>query len=229
MVAAAEDFAAELGFRRVELFAREELAELIAFWHHRGFGYVRSVPHGVFLVKPLPLVIMVPTADHMRRLGARLAGELRAGDLVIAAGELGAGKTTLTQGIGEGLGSAGPIISPTFVLSRVHRSSTGRPDLVHVDAYRLTSAAELDDLDLDSYAADAITVVEWGTGLAEGLAEDRLEIGIHAIQEAPYVASPGASRNGDDHERLVVIRAVGRRWRHADLEPLRESIMDGVR
>jgi tRNA threonylcarbamoyladenosine biosynthesis protein TsaE len=175
------------------------------------------------------LVIMVRTADAMRRLGARLASELRAGDLVIAAGELGAGKTTLTQGIGEGLGSEGPIISPTFVLSRVHRSSTGQPDLVHVDAYRLTSAAELDDLDLDSSTADAITVVEWGVGLAEGLAEDRLEIGIHTVQEAPYAADPGPSRNGDDQDRLVVIRAVGRRWHHADLEPLREAIMDGVR
>jgi tRNA threonylcarbamoyladenosine biosynthesis protein TsaE len=229
MVAAAEDFAAELGFRRVELFAREELAELIAFWHHRGFGYARSAPYGVLLAKALPLVIMVRTADAMRRLGARLASELRAGDLVIAAGELGAGKTTLTQGIGEGLGSEGPIISPTFVLSRVHRSSTGQPDLVHVDAYRLTSAAELDDLDLDSSTADAITVVEWGVGLAEGLAEDRLEIGIHTVQEAPYAADPATSRNGDDHDRVVVIRAVGRRWHHADLEPLREAIMDGLR
>jgi tRNA threonylcarbamoyladenosine biosynthesis protein TsaE len=229
MVAAAEDFAAELGYRRVELFAREELAELIAFWHHRGFGYARSAPYGVFLAKALPVMIMVPTAAAMRRLGARLAGALRAGDLVIAAGDLGAGKTTLTQGIGAGLGSEGPIISPTFVLSRVHRSATGQPDLVHVDAYRLTSAAELDDLDLDSSAADAVTVVEWGAGLAEGLAEDRLEIGIHTVHEAHHAADPEAAVNGDDHERLVVIRAVGRRWHHADLEPLREAITDGVR
>jgi tRNA threonylcarbamoyladenosine biosynthesis protein TsaE len=229
MVAAAEDFAAELGFRRVELFAREELAELIAFWHHRGFGYARAAAYGVFLAKALPLVIMVPTADAMRRLGARLAGQLRAGDLVIAAGDLGAGKTTLTQGIGEGLGSTGPIISPTFILSRVHRSATGQPDLLHVDAYRLTSAAELDDLDLDSSTADAITVVEWGAGLAEGLAEDRLEIGIHTVPELNHAGDPQAARDGDDHDRLVVIRTVGRRWHHADLEPLREAIMEGVR
>jgi tRNA threonylcarbamoyladenosine biosynthesis protein TsaE len=229
MVAAAEDLAAELGFRRVELFARQELAELIAFWHHRGFGYAHSAPYGVFLAKALPVVIIVPTADAMRRLGARLAGELRAGDLVIAAGDLGAGKTTLTQGIGEGLGSRGPIISPTFILSRVHPSATGQPDLVHVDAYRLTSAAELDDLDLDSSTADAITVVEWGAGLAEGLAEDRLEIGIHTLPEPSSGSDPAAARNGDDHDRLVVIRTVGRRWHHADLEPLREAIMDGVR
>jgi tRNA threonylcarbamoyladenosine biosynthesis protein TsaE len=165
----------------------------------------------------------------IERVGAWLACAMRGVDLVIAAGELGAGKTTLAQGIGAGLGSEGPIISPTFVLSRVHRSATGQPDLVHVDAYRLTSAAELDDLDLESSAADAITVVEWGAGLAEGLAEDRLEIGIHPVRETGYVAAHDATVNGDDHERLVVIRAVGRRWHHADLEPLREAIMDGVR
>ena len=95
---------------------------------------------------------------------------LRPGDLVIASGDLGAGKTTLTQGIGRGLGSAGPIISPTFVLSRVHPSATGRPTLVHVDAYRLSSPAELDDLDLEATVAESVTVVEWGQGIAEGLA-----------------------------------------------------------
>jgi tRNA threonylcarbamoyladenosine biosynthesis protein TsaE len=226
MVSAAEDYAAELGFRRVELFARNELAELIAFWHHRGFGFARTAPYGVFLAKNLPLTIMVPTADGMRRLGAALADELRPGDLLIAAGDLGAGKTTLTQGIGAGLGSEGPIISPTFVLSRVHRSTTGRPDLVHVDAYRLSSAAELEDLDLDTAALDAITVVEWGAGLAEGLAADRLEIGIHTLPEPSY-ANNGAE--SDDHTRIVVIRTVGRRWHHVDLEPLREAILDGVR
>ena len=227
MVTAAEDYAAELGFRRVELFARTELAELIAFWHHRGFGFARHAPHGVFLAKALPLMITVPTADAMRRLGIALAGRLRAGDLVIAAGDLGAGKTTLTQGIGAGLASEGPIISPTFVLSRVHRSTAGRPDLVHVDAYRLTSAAELDDLDLDTAAPDAITVVEWGVGLAEGLAADRLEIGIHTVPEPSYAGNSDAA--ADDHERTVVIRTVGRRWHHVDLEPLRDAMLDGVR
>jgi tRNA threonylcarbamoyladenosine biosynthesis protein TsaE len=94
------------------------------------------------------------------------------------------------------------------VLSRVHRSQTGKPDLVHVDAYRLSSAAELDDLDLDAHTADAITLVEWGSGVAEGLAEDRLEIDI---RPAP---------NGDHDGRLVLIRGVGRRWHHVDLEGL---------
>ena len=89
-----------LGYRRVELFAREELAELVAFWRHRGFAVDRPAPHGMILAKPLPLAITVPTARDMRRLGERLAGLLRPGDLVIASGDLGAGKTTLTQGIG---------------------------------------------------------------------------------------------------------------------------------
>ncbi len=207
LVVAAEDHAAELGFRTAELFAREELAELISFWRRRGYGLARSVPHGVMLAKSLPLAISVPTAADMLRLGVRLADVLERGDLVVAAGELGAGKTTLAQGIGQGLDSAGPIISPTFVLSRLHRSTSGKPDLLHVDAYRLSSTAELDDLDLDSHTADAITFVEWGTGLAEGLAEDRLEIDIHP--------------NADG--RLVLIRPLGRRWQHADLDMLRRT------
>jgi tRNA threonylcarbamoyladenosine biosynthesis protein TsaE len=214
MVAAAQDYAAELGFRRVELFAREEFAELIAFWEHRGFRRVRPAAHGVILGRRLPLAVEVPTAYDMQRLGRRLAEELRAGDLVIASGDLGAGKTTLTQGIGAGLGSEGPVISPTFVLSRVHRSAFGRPDLVHVDAYRLSHADELDDLDLDSAMAESITVVEWGTGLAEGLADSRLEIDIRRAGH-PY-------ENSDPDRRTVIIRPVGRRWADADLDVLRE-------
>ena len=122
--------------------------------------------------------VTVPTAAAMRSLGRRLAGLLRAGDLVILIGGLGAGKTTLVQGIGEGLGVRGPVTSPTFVIARVHPSLTGGPDLVHADAYRLGSPAEVDDVDLDETVASSVTVVEWGGGLAEGLAEDRLEVTI---------------------------------------------------
>src|SRR6516164_7424173 len=122
--------------------------------------------------------VTVPTADAMRALGRRLAGLLRAGDLVILSGALGAGKTTLVQGIGEGLGVRGPVTSPTFVIARVHPSLASGPDLVHADAYRLGSPAEVDDLDLDDTVASSVTVVEWGGGLAEGLAEDRLEVTI---------------------------------------------------
>jgi tRNA threonylcarbamoyladenosine biosynthesis protein TsaE len=216
MVAAAEELAAIRGFQRAELFAREEFPEFIAFWRRRGFVVDRAVPHGVILTKPLPLVIKVPSSDAMVRLGDRLAQLLEPGDVILAAGDLGAGKTTLTQGIGRGLGSEGPIISPTFVLSRIHHSTIGRPTLMHVDAYRLSTASELDDLDLDAAVTESITVVEWGQGIAEGLAEDRLEIDI-------WTSPADLSATGDDSERLVTIRTVGDRWRGVDLSVLRSD------
>jgi tRNA threonylcarbamoyladenosine biosynthesis protein TsaE len=123
-----------------------------------------------------PPVIRVPTDEAMRGLGRRLAGRLRAGDLVLLSGPLGAGKTTLTQGVGDGLKVRGPITSPTFVIARVHPSLAGGAPLVHADAYRLGGLDELDDLDLD--LQDAVTVVEWGGGIAEGLSDERLEIVI---------------------------------------------------
>jgi tRNA threonylcarbamoyladenosine biosynthesis protein TsaE len=120
----------------------------------------------------------VASADGMRELGRRLAAALRAGDLVVLSGPLGAGKTTLAQGIGAGLRVRGPVTSPTFVIARVHPSLAGGPALVHADAYRLASPAEVDDLDLDASLDTSVTVVEWGGGLVEGLASDRLEITI---------------------------------------------------
>jgi tRNA threonylcarbamoyladenosine biosynthesis protein TsaE len=154
----------------------------------------------------------VPTADDMVELGRQLAGLLRAGDLVVLSGDLGAGKTTLTRGVGEGLGVRGAVTSPTFVIARVHPAPPGRPALVHVDAYRLTSLAEVDDLDLDAAQADSVTVVEWGTGLTEQLAEARLELAITRrtgrLDET----------DGDRAERRVVRwRAVGSRWAGLDL------------
>jgi tRNA threonylcarbamoyladenosine biosynthesis protein TsaE len=140
--------------------------------------------------------IEVPTAGAMQDLGRRLAAGLRAGDLLVLTGPLGAGKTTLVQGIGEGLGVRGPITSPTFVIARVHPSLTGGPALVHADAYRLGGAAEIDDLDLDSSTASSVTVVEWGEGLAEGLSEDRLEIAIELHGEG----------------RVVRLTPIGPRW-----------------
>ena len=136
-------------------------------------------------------------AADTRRLAARLARRLRAGDLLVLTGGLGAGKTTFTQGLGEALGVAGPVTSPTFVIARVHRSLVGGPDLVHVDAYRLGGVAELDDLDLDSALEDSVTVVEWGSGLAERLSGDRLELELTVA---------------DDEARLVAVRGVGPRW-----------------
>jgi tRNA threonylcarbamoyladenosine biosynthesis protein TsaE len=214
MVAEAEVVAARAGYRTVELLAREELAELVDFWLHRGFRVDRAVPHGMILARDLPVVLRVPTAADMQRLGERLAALLGPGDVVIATGDLGAGKTTLTQGIGRGLGTTGRVISPTFVLSRIHASTTGRPRLVHVDAYRLGGPAELDDLDLDASVADSVTVVEWGRGVAEGLADDRLEIDIWR--------SPHAGDQRPDSERVVTVRSVGSRWPAGSLAALVE-------
>jgi tRNA threonylcarbamoyladenosine biosynthesis protein TsaE len=117
---------------------------------------------------------VLPTAEDTRALGAELAELLRAGDLVVLVGPLGAGKTALTQGIGAALGVREPVTSPTFVIARVH--SGGRLPLVHVDAYRLGSVADVDDLDLDVSVASSVTVVEWGQGLVEQLADEHLQV-----------------------------------------------------
>ena len=154
------------------------------------------LPNGAWRV---PADLRVATDVAMRDLGRELAGRLRAGDLVILTGPLGAGKTTLVQGIGQGLGVRGPVTSPTFVIARVHPVLAGPgPSLVHADAYRLGSIGEVDDLDLDADVARAVTVVEWGHGLAEGLAEDRLEI---SIQPDP-----------DSDARTVQLIGYGARW-----------------
>jgi tRNA threonylcarbamoyladenosine biosynthesis protein TsaE len=116
----------------------------------------------------------LPTVADTQAFGRELADLLLPGDLVVLAGPLGAGKTALTQGIGAGLGVRGPVTSPTFVLARVHRG--GRLPLVHVDAYRLGSMADVDDLDLDATAEEAVTVVEWGHGLVEQLADEHLVV-----------------------------------------------------
>jgi tRNA threonylcarbamoyladenosine biosynthesis protein TsaE len=117
---------------------------------------------------------VLPAVEDTRALGAELAGSLRAGDLVVLVGPLGAGKTALTQGIGEALGVREPVTSPTFVIARVHRG--GRLPLVHVDAYRLAGVADVDDLDLDAGTEESVTVVEWGQGMVEQLADEHLEV-----------------------------------------------------
>jgi len=143
-------------------------------------------------------VVDVPTADDMQALGARLAGVLRAGDVVVLSGRLGAGKTTLAQGLGAALGVRGVVTSPTFVIARVHPAAGGGPALVHADAYRLGSVSELDDLDLEASLAESVTVVEWGEGMAEGLSEDWLEVRL--------------DRSPDDERRTVTVRGHGGRW-----------------
>jgi tRNA threonylcarbamoyladenosine biosynthesis protein TsaE len=160
---------------------------------------------------------VVATADQMRTLGTRLAGLLRAGDLVVLSGPLGAGKTTLAQGIGAGLGVRGQVTSPTFVIARLHPTLGGGPDLVHADAYRLGSRAEVDDLDLDADLATSVTVVEWGEGLVEDMAPSFMAVGIHADAEMT-VTDTDAEQAGQvaadlDVPRTVRLRAWGDRWR----------------
>ena len=147
----------------------------------------------------------VPTADDMRAYGSRLAALLRPGDLLVLSGPLGAGKTTLVQGIAEGLKVRGPITSPTFVIARVHPSLRDGPPLVHADAYRLGGDLEVDDLDLDASLEESVTVVEWGEGLVEGLSDERLEIHI--------------DRETGDDSRTVTLRGVGARWADTPSEP----------
>jgi tRNA threonylcarbamoyladenosine biosynthesis protein TsaE len=129
---------------------------------------------------------LLPTPEDTRAFGVELAGLLRPGDLVVLVGPLGAGKTALTQGIGAGLGVTEPVTSPTFVIARVHKG--GRVPLVHVDAYRLASVADVDDLDLDASTAESVTVVEWGQGLVEQLAEEHLEVRLDRRDDDVRVA-----------------------------------------
>ncbi len=160
--------------------------------------------------------LVVPTAAGMRELGRTLARQLRRGDLVVLSGDLGAGKTTLTQGIGAGLGVRQEITSPTFVIARVHPSRATGPALVHVDAYRLGSLAEVDDLDLDASLADSVTVVEWGEGLVEELADDRLEVRLHRPRGDADGGADVAPVEGDE-PRTVELTGFGPRWRSVRL------------
>jgi len=162
------------------------------------------------------------TAEQTHAFGARLAEVLQAGDLLVLSGELGAGKTTFTQGLGQGLGVRPGIISPTFVLVRIHPNlldgpRPGGPDLVHVDAYRLGSAAEIDDIDLENTMDSSVTVVEWGQERVEHLSDSRLEIDLHrAIGLGGAAASTSASLDFDaedtDEPRTIVMRGYGPRW-----------------
>jgi tRNA threonylcarbamoyladenosine biosynthesis protein TsaE len=147
-------------------------------------------------------VIQLPTAEDTRAFGMRLASVLRAGDLVVLIGPLGAGKTALVQGIGAGLGVRGAVVSPTFVIARVH---TGPLPLVHVDAYRLGSLDEVDDLDLDVSTTDAVTVVEWGAGLVEQLADARLEIVLQRADDSERRSVQLVARGGDWAERIAAL------------------------
>ena len=187
------------------------------------------------------ITVATSDADETRALGARLARLLRAGDLVMLSGGLGAGKTTLAQGIGAALQVRGRVSSPTFIIARVHPALSDGPDLIHVDAYRITSLEEIDALDLDSSLDRSVTLVEWGEEKVEALSPDRLEIQVRrphgavrdGVRRLDDVAFGSESSGGavtedpvvdlgevDDGSRTITVRALGPRWADIDLSPL---------
>jgi tRNA threonylcarbamoyladenosine biosynthesis protein TsaE len=202
LVGVAEEVAAVRGYDDVSLLARQELPATVTFWRRRGYSVLRRHGASITMGKALPVEVTLPTAETTYDLGRRVSGLTRPGDVLLLTGELGAGKTTFTQGLGGALGIRGEVTSPTFVISRVHPSVVGGPALLHVDAYRLGDEAELDDLDLDAYLDDAVTVVEWGEGIAEALSPDRLR--IHLVR----------ARGTDvtDESRVATVTPVGARW-----------------
>ncbi len=165
---------------------------------------------------PQPPALTIADPEAMHAFGARVAAQLRAGDVLVLTGELGAGKTTFTRGLGEALGVRGAVTSPTFVLARTHPREAGAP-LVHVDAYRLSDAAELDDLDLD--LAASITVIEWGAGLVDAICDEWLELVIErpvgggaGVGDAPRASDEDIDPDAELAEpRIVRFRAVGPR------------------
>lgn len=142
----------------------------------------------------------VPTAESMRDLARLLGAACEGGDVLVLTGDLGAGKTTFTQGLARGMGIVEPVTSPTFVIARVHAAPGEGPDLVHVDAYRLGSVIELDDLDLDADLSDSVVVVEWGGGLAEDLSPTRVDVVITRPDDE------------GDETRTVMVTSHGGRW-----------------
>lgn len=175
--------------------------------------------------------IVVGSAEETQEIAAELGRLLEAGDLLVLTGELGAGKTTFTQGLGQGLGVRPGIISPTFVLVRIHPNTPdgprpGGPDLVHVDAYRLESASEIDGIDLENTLDSSVTVVEWGRGRVEHLSPSRLDIelvratGLAAIPTATASLETTSTSGGvldfsgedDDEPRTLILRGFGPRW-----------------
>lgn len=186
--------------RRMTVLARPEMPRTVAFWRAKGFGGDAPAGACIQLWRDLPARHTVTDAAQMQDLGRRVARLLEPGDVLVLSGELGAGKTTFTQGLGEGLGVRGGVTSPTFVIARVHPSQVGGPDLVHVDAYRLGGIEELDDLDLDTSLDEAVTVVEWGSGVAEGLSTRRLEVRVTRALGGEGGGEDGAAGVGDDLE-----------------------------
>jgi tRNA threonylcarbamoyladenosine biosynthesis protein TsaE len=194
------------GYDDLTVVTREELPATRRFWERQGFREIRRSSPNVEMRRPLRTFIFdAPDAESTRELGPSLAEQLRAGDLIVLRGEPGAGKTTFTQGIGAGLQVRGDVTSPTFVIAREHPSLVQGPGLVHVDAYRLGGVDELDGLDLETSLDDSVTVVEWGEGVAEGLAESRLEVRI-------IRALADEEEYSDLDPRRVLLTPIGPRW-----------------
>ena len=145
--------------------------------------------------------VTIDTADDMRDLARSMATWVRAGDVVVLNGPLGAGKTTWTQGFAEGLGVSGAVTSPTFVIARAHPSTVGGPALIHVDAYRVGDSLEFDDLDLVQDQADSVTVVEWGAGHIDRLSAQPLVVTIER-----------SSSEAENEQRRVSWQGRGARW-----------------
>ncbi|MGH3656658.1 MAG: tRNA (adenosine(37)-N6)-threonylcarbamoyltransferase complex ATPase subunit type 1 TsaE [Micromonosporaceae bacterium] len=153
---------------------------------------------------------VLPKPEDTRQLGYDVADLLRPGDLVLLVGPLGAGKTVFAQGVGDGLGVAGQVTSPTFVIARVHRPDPargGRIPLVHVDAYRLGTVAEVDDLDLDADTEDSVTLVEWGGGLVEQLTDSWLEVRLDRAEDDVRTATL-TGHGGDWPSRLARVPSI---------------------
>lgn len=169
--------------------------------------------------------VTVDNPEQTRALGQALAAHLRGGDVIMLRGELGAGKTTFTQGIGRGLGVRGTVASPTFIVARVHppEAPGATLSLIHVDAYRIKDVDDLETLDLDSSMDDAVTVIEWGDGKTEGLSPDRLHIDIERAGAGDIVVNDDGSVNLEDMDngkRIVTFTPSSSRWDDVDFSAL---------
>ncbi len=216
VVGVAEEVAADRGYDDVVLRIRSDLPATVNFWQRRGYAEL-APPAGTCLTlgKALPVEVVTRSPHDSWAVGGCIARLAKPGDVVILTGDLGAGKTTLTQGIAKGLRVRGEVTSPTFVIARVHPPMGHGPALVHVDAYRLGSTLELDDLDLDAALDESVTVVEWGQGIAEGLSTNLLSVAIERTRGGDTVAArrwgQAAEEDAED-VRSITVTPTGARW-----------------
>jgi tRNA threonylcarbamoyladenosine biosynthesis protein TsaE len=172
------------------------------------------------------IVATTTSPTETRALGGAIASLVGPGDVLLLGGDLGAGKTTFTQGFGAGLGVKEPVTSPTFTLVRPYESAPGRPSLLHVDVYRLDQLAEVLDLGLaEQVEDDAVAVVEWGIDAAPAFGPDRLEIEITLGSESADQAADQTADRASDDVRVLRLHPVGRRWM-AQVDALRRVIAD---